>query len=81
MDIITQRYKICKTLVVYWFYCMALYHSQMRRHVITLNIGQMIKVSTQWAYTTHLSCWFQRRFVKSFYHDSMWANDPQGITN
>ena len=26
--------KICKPLVVYQFYCMALFHSQMRRHMI-----------------------------------------------
>ena len=31
--------KICKPLVVYRFYCMALFHSQTRRHVINLNIG------------------------------------------
>ena len=34
MDVITQRYEICKPLVVYRFYCKALYHSKMRRHVI-----------------------------------------------
>ena len=34
MDVITQCYKICRPLVVYQFYCMTLYHSQMRRHVI-----------------------------------------------
>ena len=28
---------ICKPLVVYRFYCMALYHSQRRRHVIKSN--------------------------------------------
>ena len=26
--------KICKPLVVYQFYCMALFHSQTRRHII-----------------------------------------------
>ena len=34
MDVITLCYKICKPLEVYQFYCMTLYHSQMRRHVI-----------------------------------------------
>ena len=29
-----MRYQICKPLVVYQFYYMALYHSQMRHHVI-----------------------------------------------
>ena len=37
MDVITLRYQICKPLVVYRIYCMALYHSQTRRHVITIN--------------------------------------------
>ena len=35
MDIITQFYYSCKTLVDYRFYCMALYYSQMWCHVIT----------------------------------------------
>ena len=30
----TLLFKICKPLVVYRFYCMALYHSQTRLHVI-----------------------------------------------
>ena len=34
MDAITLRYEICKPLEVYRFYCMALYDSQTRRHVI-----------------------------------------------
>ena len=34
MDVITLCFKICKPLVVYQFYCMALYHSQTRHHVI-----------------------------------------------
>ena len=34
MDIITLRYEICKPFVVYRFYCMAFYHSQMQCHVI-----------------------------------------------
>ena len=29
-----KKLKICKQLVVYRFYCMALYHSQTRRHLI-----------------------------------------------
>ena len=33
-DVITLLYLICKPLVVYLFHCMALYHSQARRHVI-----------------------------------------------
>ena len=37
MDVITIRYLICKPLVVYQFYCMALYHSQTRHHVIKEN--------------------------------------------
>ena len=28
--------KICKPLVVYRFYCMALYHSKTRRHMISM---------------------------------------------
>ena len=32
--VITLHYQICKPLVVYRFYCMALFHFQMRRHVI-----------------------------------------------
>ena len=35
IDVITLRYEICKPLVVYRFYCMALFHSKMRHHVIT----------------------------------------------
>ena len=38
MDIITQRYYICKPLVVYDLYCMALSHSMMRHHVIKESI-------------------------------------------
>ena len=34
MYVITQRYQICKPLVVYLLYCMALFHSQMGSHVI-----------------------------------------------
>ena len=34
MDVITSRYEICKPLVIYRFYCMALYHSQTRRYWI-----------------------------------------------
>ena len=37
MHIITLRYQICKPLVVYRFYCMELYHSHMRCHVIKLG--------------------------------------------
>ena len=29
-----RHYLICKPLVVYRFYCMVLYHSQTRRHMI-----------------------------------------------
>ena len=36
MDGITQRFKICKPLVVYRLHCMALYHSQTQRHVINV---------------------------------------------
>ena len=39
MDVITFP-KICKPLVVYRFYCMALYHSQMRRHMIERSISK-----------------------------------------
>ena len=34
MNVITYLYEICLPLVVYRFYCMALYHSHMRPHVI-----------------------------------------------
>ena len=34
LDVIMLRYQICKPLVVYQLCCMALYHSQSRRHVI-----------------------------------------------
>ena len=34
MYLITLHYKICKPLVVYQSYCMALYHSQTRHHVL-----------------------------------------------
>ena len=34
MDVITLCYEICKPLVVYRFYCIALYLSQARLHVI-----------------------------------------------
>ena len=37
MDVIMLHYEICKPLVVYRFYCMSLFHSQMRCHVI-INI-------------------------------------------
>ena len=36
MDVITLRFKICKPLVVYRFYCMGLYRFQTRRHMINL---------------------------------------------
>ena len=36
IDVITSHYEICKPLVVYRLYCMALYHFQMRRHVINV---------------------------------------------
>ena len=38
MDVLMQCYQNCKPLVVYRFYCMALYHSQTRRHVI-MNVN------------------------------------------
>ena len=38
--------KICKPPLVYWFYCMALFHSQMQRH--------MIKVFSVWV----ISFWY-----------------------
>ena len=34
MDGIVSHYEICKPLVVHLFYCMVLYHSQPRHHVI-----------------------------------------------
>ena len=43
MDVITFS-KICKPLAVYRFYCMALYHSQTRRHVIKKLIPILRKV-------------------------------------
>ena len=36
MDIIMSLYQICKALVVYQFYCMAFYHSQMWRDEINV---------------------------------------------
>ena len=33
-SVISYFPKICKPLVFYWFYCMALFHSQMRHHMI-----------------------------------------------
>ena len=36
MDVITQRYLICKPLVVYRLYVMALYHFQTRHYAIKL---------------------------------------------
>ena len=36
MNVITSRYKICKPLVVYRIYCMALYNSQTFRHLINV---------------------------------------------
>ena len=35
MEVITYRYSICQALVVYRLYCMALYHSQTRGHLIS----------------------------------------------
>ena len=34
MDDIRQRYLICRPLVVYQVYCMSLYHSKTRHHLI-----------------------------------------------
>ena len=34
MDVITLHYLFCKPLVVYQFYCMALYHFQTQHHVV-----------------------------------------------
>ena len=38
MDVITFLENRYKPLVVYRFYCMALFHSQTRRHMINKNI-------------------------------------------
>ena len=60
----TYRFpKICKSLVVYRFYCMALFHSQTRRqrhHVASTlrrryfdgvcSLGKVIQVSDLWSY-------------------------------
>ena len=45
MDVITFP-KIYKALVVYRFYCMALFHSQMRRYMIIIIIAYI------WHYTS-----------------------------
>ena len=47
MDVITLRYKICKPLVVYQFYCMVLYHSQTLRHVINKLTPLKEQITTQ----------------------------------
>ena len=46
MDIIRLRYKICKPLVVYRLYWIALYHSQTRRHVIKSFVLLELVLST-----------------------------------
>ena len=38
--------KICKPLVVYGFYCMVLFHSQTRRHMIKMTFCHMLSPST-----------------------------------
>ena len=55
MDVITFS-KIDKPLVVYRFYCMALFHSQTRRHMINVfNIfGVMYVILMLHAYVTIL---------------------------
>ena len=45
MDIISCCNKICKPGVVYQYYCMELYHSQMRRHVMNIINLQLNNLS------------------------------------
>ena len=39
-------------LVVYRFYCMALFHSQMRRHVINIQLLTCVEVDMECCYMT-----------------------------
>ena len=41
---------ICKPLLVYRFYCMALYHSQRRRHVIKKHLPQTTLLIIRFTY-------------------------------
>ena len=54
MDDIKLRYQICELLVVYRYYCMALYHFQNRRYVII--IFQENAVSKILANVDYFSC-------------------------
>ena len=42
INVIALRCQICKPLVVYRFYCMALYHSLTRRYVIRQGIASLL---------------------------------------
>ena len=60
--------KICKPLVVYQFYCMALFHSQTRRHMIKANkMKDSIKVKKIINYFNSLytSDFYRRRLANS----------------
>ena len=51
-----ENFEICKPLVVYWFYCMALYHSQPKYLCIFFVLKQLVYLTRKTNVNTIFHC-------------------------